>query len=289
MNKKISIVIATINRKKEISYLLDSIEMQKYDNLEIIIVDQNKKIDLTDVINKYKESLPIQHYKVNFKGVARARNYGAEKATGEIINFTDDDSEYVSDLLEFVNNTFKNETKIDAIFGGVKDKNSDSSILKFKKQNTKVRKFNIYQTTIEGTMFIKLDVFKKSGMYDEMLGVGTYFGAEEGADLVCRLLYEKYNLQYYSKIFVYHPNKRNEELVKRAYKYNLGFGAFVYKHIKKYKKIYPAFIFLILKNIKSIYLIIIGLITNNKCKIRYSCYCLAGRKQGIKKFRKYEK
>lgn len=233
--KKISIVIPTINREKEIRTLLDSIVLQKYQNLEIIIVDQNKKIDLRNTLTEYENKLSIQHYKVDFKGASKARNYGAQKATGEILAFPDDDCIYAEGVLEYINENFSKNTEIDAIFGRIKDRESQKNILKFKRKDCKVRKINIYQTTIEASMFIKIDVFKKIGMYDEMLGVGRYFGAEESADLVCRLLYEKYNLQYYSKIFLYHPSKCDEKLVKRIYKYNLGL-VHLYINILRYIK-----------------------------------------------------
>lgn len=281
--KTFSIVIPTIGREKELEKLLESIKQQNYKKFEVIIVDQNQDNRLTKVVKKYKQVFTIKHYKVDFKGASKARNYGAQKAKGEIINFPDDDCIYEKDTLKKVSEIFTTNNNIDALFGKVKDLENKKDILYFKKSSGKVKKSNIYKTTIETSMFIKLRIFKEIEMFDENLGVGTYFGAEEGADLVCRLLYKNYNLQYIAENFFFHPNKKEEENIKRAYSYGIGFGGMAYKHIIKYKKIYPAILYLSIKISKNIFCIIYGIITINAKKIRYNYYSLKGKLVGILK------
>lgn len=282
---KISIVIPTIGRKNELDKLLKSILRQDYEDLEIIVVDQNKEIDLTQLIEQYKEKISITHYKVDFKGAAKARNYGAERANGDIINFPDDDCVFADGILKFVDNFFSVNDS-DALFGKVKDLSDKKDILHFCEKDTKVKKGNIYQTTIETSMFIKREKFQQIGMYDENFGVGTYFGAEEGADLVSRLLYNKTNMIYVAKTFFYHPNKRDYTLLNRAYSYNLGFGALVYKHIKEYKRIYPMLFYWILKVLKNILGMLTGIITLNKQMLQYHYICFKGKIRGVIEKRK---
>ena len=74
-----------------------------------------------------------------------------------------------------------------------------------------------------------------------------------------------------------------EENIKRAYSYGIGFGGMAYKHIIKYKKIYPAILYLIIKISKNIFCIIYGIITINAKKIRYNYYSLKGKIVGILK------
>lgn len=281
--KTFSIVIPTIGRKKELEKLLESIKQQNYKKIEVIIVDQNQDNRLIEVVKKYKPIFTLKHYKVKFKGASKARNYGAQKASGEIINFPDDDCIYEKNTLKKVSEIFTANNNIDALFGKVKDQENKKDILYFKKSSGKVKKSNIYKTTIETSMFIKLKIFKEIEMFDENLGVGTYFGAEEGADLVCRLLYKNYNLQYIADNFFFHPNKKEEENIKRAYSYGIGFGGMAYKHIIEYKKIYPAILYLIMKIGKNIFCIIYGIITINTKKIRYNYYSLKGKMVGILK------
>ncbi len=282
--KAFTIIIPTLlERMEELNNLLESIVMQNYPKLEVIIVDQNinKNNDIVSIIDKYSEKIKIIYEKVNFKGAAKARNYGCKLAKGDIICFPDDDSTICSNILNFVNDFFEENKDVQAVFGRVQDLNSEKDILHFKKKNCKVKLCNLYQTTIEPGMFIKKETFEKIGMYDEKFGVGTYYGAEEGADLVSRLLYKKTKIMYFAKPFTYHPNKRDYKLLNRAYSYNLGFGALVYKHIKEYKKIYPMFFYFILKFSKNIIGMITAIIFINKEKFNYNLISCKGKVKGI--------
>ncbi len=284
--KKISIIIPTLGRKTELDCLLESIVAQNYSNIEVIVVDQNHDDSLDYIIGKYKNKLKIFHEKVNFKGAAKARNYGFQKASGEIINFPDDDAVMAPDILHFVDNFFEHDNDYKAIFGMVQDKDNSKSIQHFKKKNTRVKLCNLYQTTIETSMFIKKETFQEIGMYDEKFGIGTYFGAEEGADLVSRLLYRKTKMMYVAKPFFYHPNKRDYTLLDRAYNFGLGFGALVYKHIKVYKRIYPMVFYWILKALKNVLEMLVAIITLNKQMLKYNYIGLKGKIKGIVEKRK---
>lgn len=285
--EKISIIIPTIKRKEELDKLLFSIQEQHYPNLEVIIVDQNKQEIVKPIIQKYEMVLNIKQYRVNFKGAAKARNYGFKKARGSIINFTDDDAELSTNLLMDIQEIFAHK-EMDALFGKVTDRENKRDILYFRKRSTKVKITNVYHTTIETSMFIRREAFEKIGMYDERLGIGTKFGAEEGADLVYRMLYQKYNLQYIAKTFFYHANKREESNYKRAYQYSLGFGGLTYKHISKYKKIYPLLYFGA-KVGKDFLCMILGRMMLNKEKARYHYAKMKGKKEGIKQGKEYLK
>lgn len=279
----ISLIIPTINRKKELKNLLESIYLNSYKEIEVIVVDQNKAGFLDDTIKEYKEKLNLLHLNVDFKGASRARNYGVKFAKGDIINFPDDDSELSVDLLENVIKFFDCNEKIDVIYGRTIDKESNSSsVIKFKEKKSNVNIKNIYKTTVECTMFIKKRIFKDIGGFDETLGVGTYYGAEEGADFILRALYKKIEPVYDPNLIFYHPQKvfnYDERAQKRAYSYGLGFGRLTIKHIYKYKKLYP--IIRIAKiNIKHSVAIVLSLLKLNKNKAMYYYKGIVGRHKG---------
>lgn len=283
---KISIIIPTLGRTAELDILLESIANQNCSDIEIIIVDQNQDNSINDIVQKYKKKFEIHHEKVNFKGASKARNYGFKKSSGKIIVFPDDDSIMAENTIKFVEDFFRNNKEIKAVFGRVQDKDSSKDILHFKKRNTKIRLCNIYQTTIETSMFIRRDTFQQIDMYDERLGIGTYFGAEEGADLVSRLLYNKTKMMYVTRTMYYHPNKRDYTLLDRAYSYNLGFGALVCKHIKEYKRIYPMYFYGMLKIMRDIMKILIAIITRNKQMFKFYYTCFKGKIRGWTEKRK---
>ena len=65
----ISVVIPTYGRDKELKALLESLQQQDYDRqkIQVIIVDQNDKLDLAPMINSFKNDLSLIHEKVTVK------------------------------------------------------------------------------------------------------------------------------------------------------------------------------------------------------------------------------
>ncbi|MGP6287403.1 glycosyltransferase family 2 protein, partial [Escherichia coli] len=105
MNIKVSIVIPTFGRPENLLRAISSVMRQTYNNLEIIVVDDNGKgsenqIKTEELLNdeKYKDIIYI--VLPNNKGGGIARNYGIEKASGEVITFLDDDDYYLCNKVE---------------------------------------------------------------------------------------------------------------------------------------------------------------------------------------------
>lgn len=276
---KISLVIPTINREKEVSNLLTSLDLCKKNELEIIIVDQNKEDILKNIIKKY-DKLDIIHKRVKFRGASRARNYGANIATGEIIGFPDDDSEINENTLINVEKYFKEDNEMIACFGKVIDKNTKKGVINFKNRKQNIRYSNLYHTTIECGTFIRKKEFIG---YDEKLGAGTYYGAEESADMVLRMLYENKKMIYYNEIFYFHPVDKLECNYEKEYSYGIGFGGLFYKHYKIYnKKIVVNY--LIMKYLKTAGKYCMSFY-NKKIRKKYKTN-IEGIKKGIKEMRR---
>lgn len=234
MKKTFSLVIPTLGRVQELDRLLESIRYQTMpiDALEVIIVDQNEDSRLNAIVSKYSKQFFIKHLKVNFKGAARARNYGLKFATGRYINFPDDDSFLSKDTLKKVLAFFSVNQSYDALAVKVLDPiKKKPALLNFPNMSGEISCFNFYRRTIEFNIFWKRDILLRLGGFDENLGVGTFFASEESGDLVLRALSNSYKLFYNADIILYHPDKRNPSLDK-VYSYALGFGALLNKHIK---------------------------------------------------------
>ena len=280
--RSFSIIIPTISRRKELDNLLESIIKIDYSNiLEVIIVDQNKRDFLTDIIEKYKKVLTLKYYNVNFKGVSKARNYGAKYASGEILSFPDDDSTILKETFSRVNEEFDKNEELSAIFGKVVDKDSKMDIIHYINHSSKVKYSNLFRTAIECSFFIKKEEFIKIGGFDEKLGLGVFYGFDEGADIFLRLMYKRKKMRFINEAFFYHPNKKEEINNDKYYKMGLGNAGLAKKHWKRYKKVIP-YIYLILKIIKSNILIIKGRLTNNKILLERNRILIKGRMDGIK-------
>ncbi|MCF2583442.1 glycosyltransferase family 2 protein, partial [Bacteroides caecigallinarum] len=100
MDKLVSVIIPTYSRPTNLKRAIDSVLNQTYDNIELIVVDDNglgteNQIKTEKVIHEYL-SLKNFHYlkhETNKNGAA-ARNTGIKNSDGVYIAFLDDDDEF---------------------------------------------------------------------------------------------------------------------------------------------------------------------------------------------------
>ena len=154
-------------------------------------------------------------------------------------------------------------------------------IIHYINHSSKVKYSNLFRTAIECSFFIKKEEFIKIGGFDEKLGLGVFYGFDEGADIFLRLMYKRKKMRFINEAFFYHPNKKEEINNDKYYKMGLGNAGLAKKHWKRYKKVIP-YIYLILKIIKSNILIIKGRLTNNKILLERNRILIKGRMDGIK-------
>ena len=102
----ISIIITAYNAEKTIEKCLNSILDTKYNDYEIILVNDGS-IDNTEKIIELFASDKIKYYKKKNTGVADSRNFGIDKAKGDYITFVDSDdyvaSNYFEEIDKYIN------------------------------------------------------------------------------------------------------------------------------------------------------------------------------------------
>jgi glycosyltransferase involved in cell wall biosynthesis len=224
---KFSLIMATYGRGNEIENFLISLKNQTYKNFELIVIDQNEDDKAYKIIKKFQNDINIIYLKVDFKGLSKARNYGLNYASGEVIAFPDDDCEYPSNLLENVKNFFENNNfEIFCVLAIDKFKSKESLGRWFKKSK-KMNIINFMRVCPSPCLFIRT---KEKLEFDENFGINSKFYSSEEMDLVFRLLKKGYKGYFERKIFIYHPYK--EDSKERAYYYGIGMGAFFRKHLK---------------------------------------------------------
>jgi glycosyltransferase involved in cell wall biosynthesis len=98
----ISVVIPTYNRSEYIQRAVQSVLLQTYSDLEVIIIDDGSDDDTVPVVNELVRTDPrvrlIEHSLR--KGAQAARNTGIRAAQGEWIAFLDSDDQWLPHSLE---------------------------------------------------------------------------------------------------------------------------------------------------------------------------------------------
>ncbi|HMG10232.1 MAG TPA: glycosyltransferase family A protein [Mucilaginibacter sp.] len=98
----ISVIIPCHNCEGFINRSVDSVLNQTYQDVEIILVNNNSSDNSLELLNRYQSEFPnkIFVFEESKKGAPAARNHGLYKARGEWIQFLDADDELSPDKLQ---------------------------------------------------------------------------------------------------------------------------------------------------------------------------------------------
>ena len=274
--KKFSLIMATYGREKEVDSFLKTIRKSNYklELVEIIIVDQNDKISLDEIVSKYND-LNIKHIKSEVKGLAKNRNIGLRESSGGIVAFPDDDCEYLPDTLKVINDIFEQDFSIDVVMGRIVERDGSDSLRKWPKQEMRITKQNFYTKCSSVTMFYRDG---SNLRFNEKLGAGNYLGSCEDSDILYRALSSNKNVAYKPQVQIYHPHYSSDTNMNegKVRSYGLGFGAFC-----KYNFDFHIFILFVKAEVFHILNTMIGIITFNKEKIKKGYIAFASRLKGL--------
>lgn len=96
----VSVVIPTFNRANKIKRSIESVLLQTYKNIEVIIVDDNSTDNTKEIIDEINDDR-IRYFKLNQNsGPSNARNIGVSLSKFEIIAFQDSDDYWKPNKLE---------------------------------------------------------------------------------------------------------------------------------------------------------------------------------------------
>lgn len=154
-NRKISIIIPTLNRYEYLAAVLLDLEQQDYKNFEVIVVDQSEPFQ-KDFYKSFSLELEVVYQKE--KALWLARNTAVKLSKGEYLLFFDDDSRVEADWIT-------NHIKCLDFF--MADLSSGISISKV---GAKVPEhysfFRVSDQLDTGNVLIKKEVFKSIGLFD---------------------------------------------------------------------------------------------------------------------------
>lgn len=205
---KYSLILATLNRAKELKECLTSLENQKYKDFEVIIVDQSKNDDSKNVVS-YFESLDIKYFKVSFTGLSLARNYGLKYSQGEYFCLLDDDAIYRDDYLMNAVLYLGNCPK--TVLSGKILSNEDfkTPFVNYDgmEDGKTINVSKVLNCCPSAALIIPASVRVECGDFDERLGVGNEFASGEETDYILRVIDNGFMIKHCRKLVVYHPIK----------------------------------------------------------------------------------
>lgn len=110
-NELVSIIVPIYNMEKFLRKCIESIVMQTYKNLEILLIDDGSTDSSVQICDEWKirDNRVIVVHKSN-GGLSDARNVGLDIAKGTFYAFIDSDDYITSDMIEIMLNSVKNNS-----------------------------------------------------------------------------------------------------------------------------------------------------------------------------------
>jgi GT2 family glycosyltransferase len=113
---KYSVIIPSFNNKKLTQKCLEAVRQNSDGDYEVIVIDNHSTDGSLEYLKVQKDITLFENHK-NL-GFSRANNIGAEKSTGEVLIFLNNDTEVQPGWLGAVDHVFKKEKNVGAV--GVK-------------------------------------------------------------------------------------------------------------------------------------------------------------------------
>jgi len=258
-NRGVSLIVATLGINN-IHHLLDSLEKQTCEKYECIVVDQSEDKVLEDIASKYRN---IKYISSLRKGNSYNRNLGIMHASMNILAFPDDDCFYSPKVVENVLDIFLRKPHIVGVSGSWRDSITGDVVLGGS-QNKYVNSFNVWTSVTNITIFLKSNVVKMLGGYNESFGLGSkIFEGGEETDFILNIIENGNKILYEPDLVIYHQ-RSNYALtnIEKQLGYEESWGALFRKWAKSKiigNRIIVASIILILKTyLGAIYYVLRG-------------------------------
>ena len=275
-----SLLLATLNRSKEIKECLLSLCQQEYKEFEVIIIDQSEDNLTKNIVEDFK-NLNIKYFKVDFKGLSKARNFGIKYANGEYCCLLDDDAIYKKDYLKVANEYILSDVILSGEILSIDDLKTPFVDYNKIRSSKYLRIREVLDCCPSAALIFPMSIIKKGILFNERIGVGNEFAACEETDFILNAIDLGYKVIHISNLVTYHPIKRadlsNLIAIKR---HSMGKGALLKIDIKVRKK-NRLFVFA-MKN--TIGMIIKAILIDRKNKNYHYARC-TGFVQGYKEYK----
>lgn len=188
--ERVSLILTTFNCKDNLQKTLNSIEMQEYSNIEVIIKDGGSKDGTLDLIKEYEQKSKYLVKWVSKKdtGIYDAMNQGYSLSSGDIIVFFNDVFVEKNVVGKMVSKLGTINPKTNNLYVGA------HADLVYEEDGKIIRRWKMGEGRIERgwmpghpTLFLRRSIYEKYGVYD------TSFRIAADYEFMIRFLKDKEN------------------------------------------------------------------------------------------------
>lgn len=245
MSKKtpvISVIIPTHNRMNLLRRTLCALIHQTYSmkKIEVVVVADGSNDGTVEMLRTFESPYSLRVFEQSGQGAAKARNYGAAKASGKLLLFLDDDVEPTPSLIDVHVSTHRQRTDL-VVLGYMPPVFPDGpDFLKirmrswweeqFRSMQTPGHRFS-YRNLFSGQFSLERNLFWQVGGFDPA------FQCREDPELACRLLEAKSRFVFASQaVGTHHESATLSRCFTRARKEGQGDVLLGFRH----RRVQPA-------------------------------------------------
>ncbi len=195
---RISIITVTFNSSATIKDTLESVRTQTHPNIEHIVIDGSSTDNTMEIVTSYPHIVRWISEKDN--GLYDAMNKGIQLATGDIVGILNSDDIYSdSNVLSKVATAFAKDNS-DSVYGDleyVSSQNVNKVVRWWKSGGFKRSNFSFGWMPPHPTFFVKLKVYKKTGLFNLALKSAADY------ELMLRILFKyRHDAAYIPEVLV---------------------------------------------------------------------------------------
>jgi GT2 family glycosyltransferase len=254
-NNPISVVICTRDRPQLLRRCLPSISQLRYDDFEVIVVDNAPSDDTT--YRSFTETVGhdarFSYVRESRPGLSRARNRGLKEATNSHVAFTDDDVVVDSWWLHGIARGFARSPSVSCVTGIVPAAQLDNASQHYfdrravlwsrplhhrvfgldgRGESTPLFPFDVGVLGTGANFAVDRDFVMDIGGFDEALGAGTHARGGEDLDLFARVALAGRALAREPSAIVWHNHRASSrELHQQMRDFGIGLGAYLTKQL----------------------------------------------------------
>ena len=238
---RVSVVICSRERPDDLARCLASVRRLRYDDLEVIVVNNAPATGRTREVVEAAGDPRIRYACEPRPGLSRARNHGVRVSRGEIVAFTDDDVRVNARWLDSLVRGFCRESRVGCVTGCVLPAELETRAQELfdakvgwgsrfapavfdvgRGSGDQLLPFRAGTVGAGASFAVSRAALERVGDFDEALGAGTPSCGGEDLDFFSRVLLEGFVIAYEPSSIAWHYHRRTEEAIRRQM---VGYGA----------------------------------------------------------------
>jgi GT2 family glycosyltransferase len=212
MTVRLSLVVTTIGRVPEFVRLVRSVAgADRAPEIEIVVVDQSPDRRCIAALEEFGPAFPWQAT-TSGRGASRGRNAGIPLARGDVLAFPNDNTWYDAGTAAAVIEGFDRDPGLAGLSARLVTPDGRPSQLRWPDTAQEVSRRNFYRTSIMAGLFLRRDLVRDLGGFDEEIGTGSAGWAQSGeeSDVVLRALARGARIRYDPALVVRQVDTRDD-------------------------------------------------------------------------------